>query len=87
MTHFFFQPFDKFIKLAEFLRKSIKKCCSGDRVIDLLLHFPTSIQNRSGNIRNFSDKLTIVARIIDHRTPRSRTSPYKVIAQTAEGDL
>ncbi|MDR0753568.1 MAG: hypothetical protein LBE95_02795, partial [Holosporaceae bacterium] len=89
MNHFLLQPFDKFLKLSEYTSKSIKKCCAGNRVVDLLFHFPVSVQNRVSNINNLSDrdKLTIVVKIVDHRSPRHKTSPYKVIGQTSAGDL
>ncbi|MDR0580698.1 MAG: ATP-dependent DNA helicase RecG [Holosporaceae bacterium] len=89
MSHFLLQPFDKFLKLSEYTIKSIKKCCTGNRVVDLLFHFPVSVQNRVSDINNFSDKdkLTVVVKIVDHRVPRYKTSPYKVIGQTSAGDL
>ncbi|MDR1982581.1 MAG: ATP-dependent DNA helicase RecG [Holosporaceae bacterium] len=89
MNHFLLQPSHRFLKLKEFTQKLIKKCCSGDRVIDLLFHFPVSIQNRSGNIYDFSDKdkLTVVIRITDHKAPHHRASPYKVTGQTADGNI
>jgi ATP-dependent DNA helicase RecG len=88
MNNVFFQPFNNFVKLSDFTNKLIKKCCSGDRVIDLLLHLPSSLQNRSVDLENFSDKdkLTVVVKIIDHGVPRYQTSPYKVYGQTDDGE-
>ncbi|MDR2780909.1 MAG: ATP-dependent DNA helicase RecG [Holosporaceae bacterium] len=89
MTHFLLQPFENFVKISSFTGKLIKKCCSGDRVIDLLFHFPSSVQNRSGNINDFSekDKLTVTLKIVDHMAPRSPKYPYKIIGQTPNGDF
>ncbi|MDR0968878.1 MAG: ATP-dependent DNA helicase RecG [Holosporaceae bacterium] len=88
MTHFLLQPFDKFVKLADFSRKAIKRCCSGDRAVDLLFHFPTSLQRRSDDANNFTDKdkLTVVLKITGHAQPRFKSSPYKVYGETPAGD-
>jgi ATP-dependent DNA helicase RecG len=89
MTGFLLQPFEKIVKLSDFSGKLIKKCCSGDRVIDLLFHFPVSMQNRSGSIDNFSekDKLTVVLKITDHAAPRFSRYPYKIFGQTSDGNF
>lgn len=89
MNDFLFQPFTNYVKLSDFSHKLIKKCCSGDRVIDLLLHFPSSIINRTGDIKNFAanDKLTVVITVTDHIIPRHKGSPYKVIGQTSDGTI
>ncbi|MDR2723647.1 MAG: ATP-dependent DNA helicase RecG [Holosporaceae bacterium] len=89
MNHFLLQPFNNFLKLSEFTKKSLKKCCGGDRVIDLLFHFPISVQNRVSDVHNFSekDKLSTVVKIIEHIPPRRKVLPYKIIGQTAGKDL
>ncbi len=85
----FQQPIRHFIKLSDYTYKLIKKCCNGDRVIDLLFHFPISIIKRSGDINNFKpqEKLTVVLKIINHVVPNRKGSPYKIIGQTDNGDL
>lgn len=80
-------PIKRFVTLPSFSLKLIEKCCGGNRVIDALFHLPSSISFRSGDTNNFSGKLTVVATILDHRSPTNKGSPYRVIAQTAEGEL
>lgn len=89
MDSFLFQPISNFVKLSEFSYKALKKCCSGDRVIDLLLHFPVSIVNRTGNINEISEnvKFTTIIKVTDHVIPRRKGSPYKIIGQTPSGDM
>ena len=85
-----FQPFSNFIKLSAFSMKLIKKCCGGERLIDLLLHFPISISKRVGNINDFSekDKLTLVLKILEHKAVRfKKSAPYKIIASMNDGTL
>ncbi|MDR2107123.1 MAG: ATP-dependent DNA helicase RecG [Holosporaceae bacterium] len=86
MKDFLLQPFDKFLKLSDFTLKCLKKCCLGNRVIDLLFHFPTAVRIRSGDINNFKDKLSVVLKIAAHVPPRRRGAPYKVFGHTQEGD-
>ncbi|MDR2766091.1 MAG: ATP-dependent DNA helicase RecG [Holosporaceae bacterium] len=89
VSNFPFQPFTKFVKLSEFASGLIKKCCGGNRVIDLLLHVPYSIVRRSDDINNFSgrDKLTVVVKITDHVIPKHKSAPYKVIGLNASEDV
>lgn len=84
MHNFLFQQIDEsIIKLSTFNRRLIKKLCHGDRVIDILFHFPISVINRSGDLKNFSEKekLTIVINIVDHIIPKYKSSPYKIIGE------
>jgi ATP-dependent DNA helicase RecG len=89
VNSFLFQPVDKFVKLSKFNHGLIKKCCSGHRVVDLLLHLPISLCRRSGNLEKISekDKLTVALKIIDHAIPRHSSSPYRIVGQTTAGEL
>ncbi len=89
MNDFLFQPFSKFVKLSDFSHKLIKKCCGGDRVIDVLLHFPSSIIRRTDDIQNFSerDRLTVVIKVTDHVIPSYKNSPYRIVGQTPNGEI
>ncbi|MDR3187141.1 MAG: ATP-dependent DNA helicase RecG [Holosporaceae bacterium] len=89
MNDFLFQPIDKFVKLSKFNLSLIKKCCSGSRVVDLLLHLPVSLCRRIGDLEKISekDKLTVVLKIMDHAIPRGGSFPYKVMGQTPAGEL
>jgi ATP-dependent DNA helicase RecG len=53
----------------------------GDRVADLLFHFPVSIIKRVENIKDLAegDKLTAVVDVIDHIIPLHRSRPYKIV--------
>ncbi|MBE6447498.1 MAG: ATP-dependent DNA helicase RecG [Alphaproteobacteria bacterium] len=83
------RPIRNFIKLSDYSYKLIKKCCGGDRMIDLLFHFPSGVMKRASDISNFSarDKLTVVITITDHVPPSYRGKPYKIIGQTNNGDI
>ncbi|MDR0677626.1 MAG: ATP-dependent DNA helicase RecG [Holosporaceae bacterium] len=89
MNNFLVQPFKNFLKASQFTEKLLEKCCLGSRVIDILFHFPVSVQNRSGDINNFKDKekLTVILKIIDHAAPRYKSSIYKVFGETTNGDI
>lgn len=80
-----FRSFRDFISVSDFYKKKLAECCGGSRVIDLLLHFPSSISVRSGDIENFKSKLTVVVKIHDHIAPKNRSAPYRIIAYTQQG--
>ena len=80
-----FRSFRDFISVSDFSKKKLAECCGGSRVIDLLLHFPSSISVRSGDIENFKSKLTVVVKIHDHIAPKNRSAPYRIIAYTQQG--
>ncbi|MDR2794179.1 MAG: ATP-dependent DNA helicase RecG [Holosporaceae bacterium] len=86
---FLFSPVTDFVKISDYTIKLIKKCCGGCRVIDLLLHFPSSIQNRTADVDNFSDKdkLTLVVQVLRHMAPMGRSQPYKVIVAAGTLEL
>lgn len=81
MSDFFSQSIRKYVKISDFTHKLIKKCCNGDRVIDLLFHFPSYFVNRVNDIDNFSEneKLTLLVNITDHIIPHHKSSPYKIL--------
>lgn len=83
------RPLRNFIQLSEYSYRLIKKCCGGDRVADVLLHFPTGICKRSSDIKNFAngEKLTVIVKIIDHVVPQYKNRPYKIIGQTITEDI
>ena len=83
------RPIRNFIKLSEFSYKLVKKCCNGDRVIDLLFHFPSGLVNRVDDISKLSvgDRFTTVVTITAHIPPTFRGRPYKIIGQMPNGDL
>ncbi|MDR3179948.1 MAG: ATP-dependent DNA helicase RecG [Holosporaceae bacterium] len=80
-SDFLFSPVTDFVKISDHTIKLLKKCCGGYRVIDLLLHFPSSIQNRTTDVDNFSDKdkLTLVVQVMEHVAPAGKSHPYKII--------
>lgn len=80
-------PFKQFVTLSSFSAKLVEKCCGGNRVIDALFHLPSSLSFRSGNVSNFSGKLTVIVQIIEHVPPRTRGGPYKIIGKTSDGIL
>ncbi|MDR2681992.1 MAG: ATP-dependent DNA helicase RecG [Holosporaceae bacterium] len=86
---FLFSPVTNFVKISDYTIKLLKKCCGGYRALDLLLHFPISIINRTSDIDNFSDKdkLTLVVRVVRHAAPMSRSLPYKIIVTTEKQEL
>lgn len=81
MSDFFSQSIRKYVKISDFTHKLIKKCCNGDRVIDLLFHFPSYFVNRVNDIDNFSEneKLTLLVNITNHIIPHHKSSPYKIL--------
>ncbi|GHT91433.1 ATP-dependent DNA helicase RecG [Alphaproteobacteria bacterium] len=89
VREFLFSPAIEFVKISEHTDKLIKKCCSGNRVIDLLLHFPSSIVNRTSDINNFHDKekLTLVVRVLRHAAPDGGSSPYKIYVAAEDEEL
>lgn len=87
MENLLLLPFKQFVTLSGFSLKLIEKCCGGNRVIDVLFHLPSSISFRSGDIHNFSGKLTVVAKIIEHIPPHSKGSPYRIVGQMEDGTL
>ncbi len=81
MFDFFSQSIRKYVKISDFTHKLIKKCCSEDRVINLLFHFPSYFINRVNDVENFSEneKLTLIVNITDHIIPHHKSSPYKIL--------
>ena len=84
-----FQPIRQFIQLSSYSYKLVKKCCGGDRVIDILFHFPSGLSKRTSDEKYFKngEKLTVVLKVLDHVVPRYKRSPYKVIGQTESGNV
>lgn len=83
-----FQPIRQFIKLSPYSYKLVKRCCGGDRVIDVLLHFPSNLSKRTSDEKYFKDgeKLTVVLNVLDHIVPKYKKSPYKIVGQTEFGN-
>lgn len=79
------RPLKEVVPLSDFARKAAEKCFGGNRVIDALFHFPSSVIIRSGDHNNFRDKLTLVINVTDHIVPHFSKSPYKIIGQTDDG--
>lgn len=85
MQNILLLPFKQFVTLSAFSVKLVEKCCGGNRVIDALFHLPLSLSFRSGDSKNFSGKLTVVAKITEHVPPRMHGRPYKVFGVLADG--
>ena len=83
------QPIRQFIQLSSYSYRLVKKCCGGDRLIDILFHFPSGLSKRTSDERYFKDgeKLTVVLQILDHVVPKYKRSPYKIIGQTELGNI
>lgn len=93
-----FHTWDRYLALSDYSKHLLSKCC-GVRVIDLLLHFPSSILERTDDLQKVlsarnSDKtvgrmpfLNVVAKIIDYEIPSSKLRPLKVICETELGEL
>jgi len=84
-----FQPIRQFIQLSPYSYRLVKKCCGGDRVIDVLLHLPSGISKRTSDEDYFKDgeKLTVVLTILKHIVPRFKKSPYRIVGQTSSGNI
>lgn len=87
MQNILLLPIKQFVTLSGFSLKLVEKCCGGNRVADALFHLPSSLIFRSGDVNNFSGKLTVAAKIIEHVYPRSKGQPYKVVGQLDDGTL
>ena len=83
------QPIRQFIQLSQYSYRLIKKCCGGDRVIDVLFHFPSNLSKRTSDEDYFRDgeKLTVVLTVLKHVVPRFRNSPYRIVGQTDSGNI
>ncbi len=83
------QPIRQFIQLSPYSYKLVKKCCGGDRVIDILFHFPAGISKRVAdeNLFRNGEKLTVILKVTDHIVPRYKNSPYKIIGRTHSGNI
>lgn len=83
------QPIRQFVKLSPYTYKLLKKCCGGDRVIDVLFHFPSNLSKRTSDENYFKDgeKLTVVLTVLKHVIPRYRNSPYRIVGQTLAGNI
>lgn len=83
------RPIRQFIKLSSYTYKLLKKCCGGDRVIDVLFHFPSNLSKRTSDEDHFKDgeKLTVILTVLKHVVPRYRNSPYRIIGQTLTGNI
>lgn len=79
-------PLRQFVELSSYTYKLIKKCCGGDRVIDVLLHLPSGINKRvtEENFRD-GDKVTVVMQVTDHKSS-ARRGPYKIEGETSKGN-
>lgn len=84
-----FQPIRQFIQISQYSYRMIKKCCGGDRVIDILLHLPSGLSKRTSDEVYFKDgkKLTVVLTVLEHVVPKYKRSPYKIIGQTNSGNI
>ena len=82
-------PIRQFVQLSPYTYKLLKKCCGGDRVIDVLLHLPSNLSKRTSDEDYFKDgeKLTVVLTVLQHVAPRYRGGPYKIIAKTLLGNI
>ncbi len=78
----------QFVQLPPYTYKLLKKCCGGDRVIDVLLHLPSNLSKRTSDEDYFKDgeKLTVVLTVLEHIAPRYRGSPYRIVAKTLLGN-
>ncbi|MBO4405328.1 MAG: ATP-dependent DNA helicase RecG [Alphaproteobacteria bacterium] len=82
-------PIRQFIQLSPYTYKLLKKCCGGDRLVDILLHFPSGLSKRTSDEDYFKDgeKLTVVLTVLKHVVPRYKNSPYRIIGQTDLGNF
>lgn len=87
MQNLLLLPFKQFVTLSSFSQKLMEKCCGGNRVIDVLFHLPSSLSFRSGDINNFSGKLTVVVQIVEHIPPRTKGGAYRIIGKTKDGTI
>ncbi|MCR4623090.1 MAG: ATP-dependent DNA helicase RecG [Alphaproteobacteria bacterium] len=83
------QPIRQFVKFSPYTYKLLKKCCGGDRVIDVLFHFPSNLSKRTSDEDCFKDgeKLTVILTVLRHVVPRYRNSPYRIVGQTLAGNI
>ena len=83
------QPIRQFIQLSSYTYRLVKRCCGGDRVIDILFHFPSGLSKRTSDEKYFRDgeKLTVVLNVLDHIIPKYKGGPYKIIGQTNSGNI
>ena len=84
-VNFLFKNFDKLIRLSDFHKKLLKKLC-GERVIDLLLHFPYDLQFRTCDINKALNSkferpifFNEIIQVIDYDSGTAKTSPFKII--------
>ena len=82
-------PIRQFVRLSPYTYKLLKKCCGGDRVIDILLHLPSNLSKRTSDEEGFKDgeKLTVILTVMNHVAPKYKGSPYRIIAKTLLGNI
>lgn len=86
-VNFLFKNFDKLVQLGDFHKNLLKKLC-GERVIDLLLHFPYDVQCRTCDLTkalntNLERPMLFneIVRVIGYDSGISKTSPFKIICE------
>ncbi len=82
------QPIRQFVRLSSYTYKLVKKCCGGDRVIDILFHFPSGLSKRTDDEAAFNsgEKLTVVLHVENHVVPHYKNSPYRITGKTLAGN-
>lgn len=82
-------PLLKLNRIGPTLLGHFQRLLNGDRIIDLLLHFPIRIENISICPRLFevqNDELVIIkVKVEKHINPEKRSQPHKVICYTPSG--
>ncbi len=80
-------PLRQIMELNQYTYKLVKKCCGGDRVIDILLHLPSGVIKRISDSGSFNDgdKVTVVMKVTDHQVPSGR-GPYKIEGYSSNGN-
>lgn len=89
-----FKEFSDLISLHDFHKKALKKMC-GERVIDLLLHFPYDVQVRTCDISRIKNQTDIerqayyndIVEVIDYDISIHKGSPFKVFCNGKHGPV
>ncbi len=94
-----FDQFSKYLPLSDYSKKLLIECC-GERVIDLLMHFPSSILERTDNLekclRANSCKEEIdgrlpffnaVVTVCDYEIPSNKAKPFKIVCSSDYGEF
>lgn len=94
-----FDPFSKYLLLSDYSKKLLIKCC-GERIIDLLMHFPSSILERTDNLEKClranlcKDEIdgrlpffNAVITVCDYEIPSKKAKPFKIVCSSDYGDF